>query len=209
MKSKLNEIRKKPDNELPPKQKLIRLLLVIIVGLVLGFLAKYADTVPDNVIPGMQDIGTYFGLWILAITVLAAWSRSPGAASIHSLFFLLAMVAAYYIYSMILFGFFSKSYFLIWSLIALLSPIGAFIVWYARGNGWIAAFCTAIPISALLVEGFSFLYVLPLHAVQFYFDLFAAVVLFVILPKNNIQRFHALPFVAFLFALSKFIRLPF
>jgi len=44
------------------------------------FLAKHADTVPGNVIPAMQDIETCFGLWILVITILAAWSRSPEAA---------------------------------------------------------------------------------------------------------------------------------
>ena len=186
----------------------MRLALIALAGLVLGFFAKFADTIPANVIPGLQDIGTYFGLWILVVTILTAWSRSPQAAALHALIFLLAVVAAYYTYSMVLFEFFSKTYFVLWSLIAILSPIGAWIVWHARGSGWAAALCAALPIAALLVEGFRFIYVLPLHAVQFCFDLSAAAALFVILPRNKIQYLRVLPLAAFIFVISRLIRLP-
>ncbi|HWQ41701.1 MAG TPA: hypothetical protein VN456_06650, partial [Desulfosporosinus sp.] len=93
-------------------------------------------------------------------------------------------------------GFFTKSLFLSWSIFALFSSIGAYIVWYARGNGWIAALCGALPIAFLLAEGHSFYYY---PAVTQGFDLFFALILFVILPTNKLQHLHLIPFVAFVF----------
>ncbi|MDO9574360.1 MAG: hypothetical protein Q7I94_05130, partial [Candidatus Contubernalis sp.] len=105
-----------------------------------------------------------------------------------------------YIYSMILFGVFPKYYFIAWGSIALLAPIGGYIVWYARGNGWIAAFCAAFPISLLLAEGYSFTYT---FSIPRGFELFSAILLFMILPKNYLQRIRILPIVVIMFFIIK------
>jgi hypothetical protein len=206
--SKLNEIREENKTTTSSKRKLIYLLIILSTGIIFGFLAKYADTVPDNIIPGLSDIGTYLGLWILVVTILAVLSPSPSVATVRVLTFLLAMISTYYIYSLMLFGFFSKSYFLIWSFIALCSPIFSIMVWYSRGKGWIAAFNAAFPIGMLLIEGFSFVYVLPLHIIQFVFDLIAAILLLVILPTNQSQRIRILSLSFVIFILIRLIRLP-
>ena len=200
----LNGIRNTSGKEQSALQKILRLLLVLLSGLLFGFLAKLTDQ-----ISGLEDIGTYFGLWILVVTVLAAWSRSAWAAALHTLVFLLAVVLAYYLYSMGLFGSFYGSYFWRWSLIALLCLFGGFVVWYSRGAGWIAALCAALPIGALIAEGLGFLYVLPLHLVQFCFDLAAAVLLYVILPRGKGQHLRVLPFIVLFVIMSRFIRLPY
>ncbi|MBW9235447.1 hypothetical protein JQK62_25285, partial [Leptospira santarosai] len=57
------------------------------------------------------------------------------------------MLLVYYVYSMWIFGFFPAYYFLRWGLIALASPLAAYIVWYSKGTGWTAALCAAMPIS--------------------------------------------------------------
>ncbi len=147
----LNRIRAKPEARLPFRQKLARLIFSFFLGAFLGLLAKYLDNVPL-----LGIIGTLLGVWILAATLLAAWSRSPEAAALHVLVFFAAMLFCYYLYSTILFGFFPKYYFLAWGGIALFSPIGAYAVWYARGDGWIAAGCASLPIALLLVEGYHF-----------------------------------------------------
>jgi hypothetical protein len=164
----------------------LHLLVVLILGAFLGLLAKYSDG--SNI--GL--IGTGIGFWVLVTIIIAAWSRSPKTAALHSFVFLAAMLISYYVYSMAFFGFFPRHYFIRWASLALLAPIGGYLMWFSMGNGWIAAICAAIPISLLIVRGDFFfdaltipLYHLILPTV---FDLFSAVLLFIILPKKNSQR---------------------
>lgn len=199
----MDRIRPKPENNLTAPRKVLRLLLVLLSGLLFGILAKQMDR-----IQGLQDIGTYLGLWILVVTILAAWSRSARTAALNSTVFLLAMVTAYYLYSMILFGTFYRSYFLRWSVAALFASMGGFIVWYSRGNGWIAAFCAALPIGILLTEAMRFIHFPWLHTNQLYFDLSAALLLYILLSRGKAQRLRALLCTAGFGALFSLIRLP-
>lgn len=83
-----------------------------------------------------------------------------------------------------LFNFFPTYYFIRWGLIVLLSPLAAYIVWFSRGSGWIAALCAALPIGLLVSEGYNFFYTFsPVSG----FDLITAIILFCILPKNKYQ----------------------
>ncbi|WHY77927.1 DUF6518 family protein [Neobacillus sp. WH10] len=198
MKEKLVYIRAKSEKVPPLQQRLVRVLFVFILGALLGFLAKYTD----GLVVGL--IGTYLGFWITVTTIIAVRSRSPKAAALHAFVFLIAMLLVYYIYSMVLFGFFPKYYFIAWGSIALISPIGGYAVWYAKGNGWIAALCAAFPISLLLVEGFSFFYTLSIPRG---FDIILAILLFIILPANHFQRLRMLPIVTGLFFLIEQIGL--
>lgn len=86
---------------------------------------------------------------------------------------------------MVLFGFFSRYYFLAWGGIALLSPIAGYIAWYVRGTGWLAALCAALPIALLFVEEYSFFYT---GSVPRGLDILAGFFLFVMLSLNNRQR---------------------
>lgn len=186
---------------LSPKEKLLQHFWVFIAGVVLGSFAKYADTVPSNVIPGLSDIFSYLGLYIFLVTLLAAWSHSPKTAAINSLLFLLALVETYYLYSFLLYGFIAIKHFMFWNFIAFISPIPAFILWYSRGKGLLADLCAAFPIGFLLNEGFSFFYVLPLHAFQLGFDLLIALILLFILPQNQNQRIRVSLFSIIIFIL--------
>jgi len=198
MKEKLVYIRAKSDQVPPFQQRLVRVLFVFMLGALLGFLAKSTD----GSVAGL--IGTYFGFWIAVTTIITVRSRSPKAAALHSFVFLFAMLLAYYIYSMVLFGFFPMYYFIAWGSIALLSPIGGYVVWYAKGNGWRAAFCAALPISLLLVEGYSFFYTLSIPRG---FDIILAGLLFIILPANHFQRLRMLPIVTVIFFLIERLEL--
>jgi len=168
------------------QQKMWKILFVLVLGALLGFLAKYTD----GTMIGL--IGTNLGFWIFVTTIVAAWSRTPVAAALHAFVFLAAMLIVYYVYSMLLFGFFPRYYFYAWGSIALLSPIGGYLVWFARGTGWAAAICAALPISFLLVEGYSFVYTFSFPQG---FALLAAVILYLCLPANGSQRLRMLPIV--------------
>jgi hypothetical protein len=194
MKEKLVYIRAKSDQVPPLQKRLVRVLFVFMLGALLGFLAKFTD----GTVVGL--IGTYLGFWIVVTTIVAVRSRSPKAAALHTFIFLMAMILVYYFYSMELFGFFPKDYFIAWGGFALLSPVGGYAVWFAKGNGWIAALCAALPISVLLVEGYSFFYTFSIPQGV---DIISAVLLFFLLPANHFQRLRMLPIVTVLFFLME------
>ncbi|MFJ5716727.1 DUF6518 family protein [Neobacillus sp. NPDC093127] len=194
MKEKLVYIRAKSDQVPPLQKRLVRVLFVFMLGALLGFLAKFTD----GTVVG--QMGTYLGFWIVVTSIIAVRSRSPKAAALHTFIFLLAMLLVYYFYSMVLFGFFPMNHFIAWGGIALLSPVGGYAVWYAKGNGWIAALCAALPISVLLVEGYSFFYT---FGIPQGFDIISAVLLFFLLPANHFQRLRMLPIVIVLFFLME------
>ncbi|NMH68241.1 hypothetical protein HF072_05550 [Bacillus sp. RO3] len=167
----------------------------LILGVLLGTFAKYAD----GTVVGW--IGTQLGVWVLIATFIVMASRTPLRAALHTLVFFLAMLMAYYIYSMILFGFFPTHYFLLWTAVALVSPFGAYMVWFARGKGWSAAFFAALPISVLVFEGQSFFYTFSIVSG---FDIAAAILLFVLLPKDHLQRVRLLPVLVGLLVVFKY-----
>ncbi|MFO8060677.1 MAG: hypothetical protein R6U70_08490 [Bacillota bacterium] len=150
---RLNRIRQRPALYLSRRQRILRLLPVLALGATMGILAKHADATSI-----LGDIGTELGVWVLTATILAAWSRSPEAAALNVLALFVAMLAAYYGYTVMLFNAVPWRYVLRWGGFALLSPIAGYIVWYSRGDGWAAALSASLPIALLLTEGYTFYY---------------------------------------------------
>ncbi|MBO0960504.1 hypothetical protein J1P26_12440 [Neobacillus sp. MM2021_6] len=192
MKEKLVYIRAKSDRVPPLSQRVVRVLWVFLLGALLGLSAKL--------------IGTYPVFGVVVASIIAMRSRSPKVAALHVFVFLTTMIITYYIYSMVLLGFSPKDDLIYWGGIALLSPLAGYLVWYAKGNGWRAAFCAALPISMLLVKGNNFFYT---FSVSSGLAVFAAVLLFSILPANHFQRLRMLPMVTLLFFLLEWLGVPF
>lgn len=189
IKETLNKIREERSNPLTIKQIILKVLLIFALGMFLGFIAKYSDTIPSNSLMGsiwhtVSNITTRLGIWVLLATIIAAWSNNPRIGAIKVFAFFSGMLLVYYIYSMRLFGFFPTYYFIRWSGIALASPIAAYIVWFSRGNGWIAALCASMPIGLLVSQGYPFFYMVTM---TLGFDIFSAIILFLILPMNKKQ----------------------
>ncbi len=189
----LNRIRARSTTPTPALQKWLEAAFALVLGGVLGYLAKYFDGVPL-----LADLVTYMGLWILIGTVLAAWARSPRAAALHVFLFFAAMLVVYYIYYMILYGVFAGNYFIGWGILALASPLGAYLTWYARGEGWPAALCAAAPIGLLINEGYRFLSGPSLTEL---FDLLAALFLLFALTGKWSQRAKILPVALAIFVI--------
>ena len=164
-----------------------------IVGVLLGLAAKYSDTVIAYGLSGMllefiSNITTRLGIWVVLATIIAFGSRSPKIAAIRVFTFFVGMLLAYYLYSQFLFGFFPKYYFLCWGIIALFSPFAAYLVWFSRGTGWFSAFSAGLPIGLLLQQGLPFFYV---FSAVLGFDIIAAMLLLIVLPKQGEQRLKA------------------
>jgi hypothetical protein len=191
LKEKLNQIRTNSIMHITAQQRILSFVFIILVGGVLGFLAKHLDNAPV-----IGHIGTNLGVWVTIATLIAVYSYSPLASALHVFSFFAAMLVSYYTYSMTLFGFFPKYYFIAWGSIALISPVCAYIAWYAYGEDWISAFCASLPIALLLLEGHSFFYT---SSIPRGFSVLCALVLFFILTNKAKQRLRVLLFTGIVF----------
>ena len=127
-----------------------------LLGIVLGALAKYLDTVPSNgslineVLHWFADLFTRLGIWVFLAVLLAAFCRTPRRAAARVFAFFAGMLIAYYVYSMHMFGFFPMRYFLFWGVLALTSPACAVIVWLGRHHEKLAWVLPALPVGLML-----------------------------------------------------------
>ncbi|MDP4152897.1 MAG: DUF6518 family protein [Bacillota bacterium] len=201
----MNHVRMRANNDLSVRQKICHALLPLALGLITGFLAKLVEAVPHFGLSGdllnlLSGISTDIGPWVLLAAIIAAFSRTPEAAALHVFVFFAGMLFTYYLYSTLLFHFFPRYYFLRWGIIALVSPVPAFIVWFSRGKGWVASFCAALPVGLLITLGYRFLYTHSLvKDLTRGFDLFSAVLLIILLPRSNSQRLRMIPLAIIVF----------
>lgn len=88
IKETLNKIRAEQAAPLTIKQEFIRVLLIFALGILLGFISKYSDTIPANGLMGniwsaIGHITTELGIWVLLATIIAVWSKNPKMGSIR------------------------------------------------------------------------------------------------------------------------------
>jgi len=164
---------------LSTRQWISSVALVAMCGAIMGLAAKRFDNTPV-----IGEIGTHLGVWVFTVSLIAAFSRTPLQAALLVPLFLGAMLAAYYVYSMALFGFFPRRELLYWAGIAAASPVGAWIVWHGRGKGWVAALCASLPVALLVVEGYPAVYT---RRAALAFDLVAAIALLGLLARSARQ----------------------
>lgn len=155
-----NEIRR------PIKILLSRKLLysasIFIIGVILGVISKVLDTTPSNYLPyflEILDIGNFFsrmGVWIFLAVVISVYSKSPIWSAINVFLFFVGMVSSYYLYTVLVAGFFSKSYMMIWIIMTCISPLFAFVCWYAKGKGIFAMSISSIIFMFISRQTFGF-----------------------------------------------------
>lgn len=138
----LDKIRK-PSKELKLSKKVIYSLLFLLFGISLGIFSKWLDTmaIDDAIwwhrildVIDLRNIFSEFGIWILISVAISIYSRTPLRAGINVFLFFLGMTTSYHLYTIIVSGFNPKSYMIIWYTITLITPIFAYICWYAKGN---------------------------------------------------------------------------
>lgn len=204
---KFNDIRQ-PKSNISLFRKILSPVILIIIGGFLGVIFKYFDTTPFwEVIPHclsefLADLGTLLSFWVLTTTLIACYSRSPLAAGIHSFCYLFSMVITYYIYQAKLFKYFSKRYFILWSIASALSFFCGYFVWYALGNGKFAVFCSTLPptiilqeaITLIIFEMLNFHRLVGSHIIMLVFCILSTILLLIILPSNKKQRMWSLIF---------------
>lgn len=157
----LNKIRS-IENEIPITRKIINTILILCFGIVLGTFAKFLDTTASNTLPFIfeyLDISNFLGrfaIWLLIALYIAIYSHSSIRASLNVLVFFIGMVSSYYLYSYFVAGFFPKNYAMIWLGFTAISPLLAFVCWYAKGKSTISFILSVIIIAILF--NFTFIY---------------------------------------------------
>jgi hypothetical protein len=149
--NKLNQVR--IANKSTTKQKVFSIVIAIIAGVILGLLAKIVDN-PSYFNPIFTHIGDSLGIWVFVATLLSVFSCSPKLAAVKVFAFFGAMLTVYYVYTVLFLNFFPEREIVFWSLCAAVTPVCAYIMWYARGSGFFSNIILALPITVLLSEGF-------------------------------------------------------
>ncbi|WP_160035443.1 hypothetical protein [Paenibacillus sp. An7] len=131
------------------------ILISFILGLSLGLVAKILDSpIIPNEISILGLIGSNWGLWIFISTLIAVYSYTPKLAAIRVFIFLISMLLSYYTYTILFLHLFPLKYMFFWCILALLSMIPAYIIWFSHVNHLISNFVIALPISVIAFEGY-------------------------------------------------------
>ena len=163
MKNFLNKIRIS-DKTLKTSKKIINTILIFLLGIVLGVFSKWLDnlSIYDTIwwqhILGILDLRNVFselGIWLFLAVVISIFSKTPLRASLNVLLFFIGMTVSYHLYTIYFSGFNPKSYMMIWYGITVITPILAFICWYAKGNHIISIVISSIILAVMFKRSFS------------------------------------------------------
>lgn len=138
------------------KNKIVySILFSFILGLTLGFVAKILDSpIIPNEISILGFIGSNWGIWIFISTLIAVYSYTPKLAAARVFIFLISLLLSYYTYTILVLELFPLKYMFFWCILALLSMIPAYIIWFSHANHLISNIITALPISVIAFEGY-------------------------------------------------------
>ncbi len=151
---------RKPEKRVPMHTQIMSSALCAIAGITIGVMQKWLDAGAVNELPVIfqrLDIGNYFGrfaIWILLGTMISVYASTPIRAAINSFLFFICMVAGYYLYCNYVLGFLPRTYMLVWVALSFVSPLPAFICWYAKGNGMAAVLISACILGVLFSQAF-------------------------------------------------------
>lgn len=124
-------------------RKIINTLAVFLLGIILGTFSKYLDFRQSELpsvlmaIDELLDLHNFLGrfaIWVFIAMFISIYSNSALRAGINVFMFFVGMVSSYYLYSNFIAGFFPRSYAMIWIGFTVVSPLLAFVCWYAGGK---------------------------------------------------------------------------
>ncbi len=137
-------------------------LLIFALGIVLGLVSKVLDETPSNMLPQILqplDLGNFFsrmGFWLFSGICVSVFSSNPLRAALNTFLFLAGMVGSYYAYTVFVAGFYPKSYMMIWVGMAILSPIPAFVCWYAKSTHIVSLCISTVLVMFMARQAFVF-----------------------------------------------------
>lgn len=208
MKDFLDKVRS-PSKNIQTKRKIINTVLIILLGILLGIFSKWLDnlSIDDTIwwqhILGILDLGNIFsefGVWIFIAITISIFSQTPLRASLNVFLFFVGMNVSYHLYTILFSGFNPKTYMMIWYGITIITPILAYICWYAKGKEKISIIISGIILAVMMLSSFS------IGMLYFDFRRIIDTILFIgtilvlyVKPKNSIYSLLIALILSFLF----------
>lgn len=128
-------------------------IIIFFLGIALGIFSKYLDYQQGDLPTFLMaldetfDLHNFFGrfsIWIAIAVCISVYSNSSIRAAINVFIFFAGMVSSYYWYSKFIAGFLPISYAMIWIGFTIISPLLAFICWYAKGTSHISLILSSL-----------------------------------------------------------------
>lgn len=163
MKEFLEKIRI-PNKNLKLSRKIINTSLIFLLGIILGVFSKWLDnlSIDDTIwwqhilgILDLRNVFSLFAIWIFIATTVSVYSKTPLRASLNVFLFFTGMTVSYHLYTIFFSGFNPKKYMMIWYGITMITPILAFLCWYAKGKGKISIIISSIILAVMLLSSFN------------------------------------------------------
>ncbi|RHV12696.1 hypothetical protein DXB77_03525 [Clostridium sp. OM05-9] len=211
----LNDI-KNAENSISNNRKLINTMAILFLGIALGFFSKYLDfrqaELPGVLmaINGVLDISNFLGrfaIWVLIALCISIYSNSAIRASINVFVFFVGMVATYYLYSNYIAGFFPRSYAMIWVGFTAVSPLLAFVCWYAKEKSKLAFILSALILAVLF--NMCFVYGFGYFSAWSVLEVIVFIIGFIVLKRDTLRSSAIMGTVSIVLAFLFNIIIPF
>ena len=211
----LNDIRN-AENSISNNSKIINTIVVLFLGIALGTFSKFLDfrqaELPSVLmaIDGALDVHNFLGrfaIWVLIALCISIYSNSAIRASINVFAFFIGMVASYYLYSNYIAGFFPRSYAMIWFGFTAVSPLLAFVCWYARGKSKLAFILSALILAVLF--NMCFVYGFGYFSARSVLEVIVFSIGFIVLKRNSLRSSALMGTISIVLAFLLNIIIPF
>lgn len=162
MKAFLETIRV-PDKNQKVGENVIHTGLIFLSGILLGIFSKWLDSqsMDDAVlwqhifsVLDLRNVFSDFGVWIFIAVTVSVFSKTPLRASCNVFLFFTGMTVSYHLYTVFFCGFNPVTYMMIWYGITAITPILAYICWYAKGKGKLSVLISCIILSVMVLCSF-------------------------------------------------------
>ena len=211
----LNDIRN-AENPISNNRKIINTIAVLFLGIALGTFSKYLDFRQAELpcvlmaIDEAFDIHNFLGrfaIWVLIALCISIYSNSAIRASVNVFAFFVGMVASYYLYSNYIAGFFPRSYAMIWFGFTAVSPLLAFVCWYARGKSKLAFILSALILAVLF--NMCFVYGFGYFSARSVLEVIVFIIGFIVLKRNSLRSSALMGTISIVLAFLLNIIIPF
>ena len=215
MKKFLNDIRS-AENPISGNRKIINTIAVLFLGIALGTFSKFLDFRQAELPSGLMaidaalDVHNFLGrfaIWVLIALCISIYSNSAIRASVNVFAFFVGMVASYYLYSNYIAGFFPRSYAMIWFGFTAVSPLLAFVCWYARGKSKLAFILSALILAVLF--NMCFVYGFGYFSARSVLEVIVFIIGFIVLKRNSLRSSALMGTISIVLAFLLNIIIPF